>query len=61
MQVGAEMVLKWRNPEDIAYHTGKNFRPLDTANLYFETDENSEIKVKNFLRMERRLILIKGS
>lgn len=56
-QVGAEMVLKWRNPQDIAHHTMKNFRPLDTANLYFKTNEKGEIKVKKYFRRKRIIFI----
>jgi len=55
------MVLKWRNPQDIAHHTMKNFRPLDTANLYFETNEKGEIKVKRIFEKEDNNFHIKGS
>ena len=41
------MVLKWKNIADINFHTMTNpsFRPLDTANLFFKTNEYSEITV----------------
>jgi len=41
------MALKWRNTGDITFHSKSNplFRPLDTANLFFTTNDNSEISV----------------
>jgi hypothetical protein len=42
------MALKWKNDADMQLHNAKNpsFRPLDTANLFFHTNANSEILVK---------------